>query len=193
MVCTCLLFWDATRDRRLFLPQSQYKSILASINREEYGQSKDLKRKEENPESGAGIKLVTLFIYQLESYDFTKSKSTTLEVQFRLGNCNFYPFFVYIYRNAQLKVSQPPHISIFVLLQYVSVFFLTGYCINILIYETFFIIKPLGYQNITNRAPTYHASNKQMLIYVQFCFQRIAIYALLQFSENSINSFKSAN
>ena len=53
-------------------------------------------RKEGNPESGAGIKLVTFHIYQLESYDFTKSKSTTLEVQFRLGNCNFYPFFCLI-------------------------------------------------------------------------------------------------
>ena len=40
-------------------------------------------------------------------------------------------------------------------LQYVSVFFLSVQCINILIYVKFSTIKPLGYYNITNRAPTY--------------------------------------
>ena len=48
--------------------------FLASINQEEYVQCQDLKRKNGKPELGARNKLMTFLIYQLECYDFTKSK-----------------------------------------------------------------------------------------------------------------------
>ena len=85
----------------------------------------------------------------------------------------------YIYSNFQQKVLATTYFNFCPFTMAQCVFFLSENCIDILTYVTLFTIKPLGYYNITNRVPTHHASNKQMLIYFQFCFQLILIYVPL--------------